>query len=221
MPNLRTDETRARVGSLVRWLPVLGFFALVLFSFGCRNPSLVTYYSASSLDPLAVHYGTNAIQEGDLVAIVFQYSTNYNAIQKITLDGMLNLEGVGSVRAAGRTVPELQGELLKLYHPLVKDELITVKMVTAATTVYVAGAVARPGKIPLEHPMTVLEAVMEAGGFDPNRARLSAVTVLRIEGGKQKCYTINLKQTLRGEIETPFYLKPSDVVHVPTKTFNF
>ena len=69
--------------------------------------------------------------------------------------------------------------------------------------------------------MTVLEAIMEAGGFDPNRAKLSAVTVLRIEDGKQRSYKINLKRTLRGEIEEPFYLKPFDIVHVPTKTFNF
>jgi polysaccharide export outer membrane protein len=190
-------------------------------SFGCRMPSPSFSPASNRAEPGAADYATNVLQEGDLVAITFQYSTNFNASQKITLDGTLSLEAIGSVKAAGKTVPQLQAELVKLYHPQVKDDIITLKLVTAATSVYVSGAVTRPGKIPLEHPMTALEAVMEAGGFDPNRAKLSAVVVLRIEDGKQRSYKINLKQTLRGEIETPFYLKPFDIVHVPAKTFNF
>jgi polysaccharide export outer membrane protein len=203
------------------FLAMLGLLSLIAYCAGCRAPAPGSSAAFSHFDAGAAHYATNLLQEGDLVTITFQYSTNFNALQKITLDGVLNLEAVGSVKAAGKTVPELQAELVKLYQPQVKNDVITIKLVTAATSVYVAGAVNRPGKIPLEHPMTVLEAVMEAGGFDPNRAKLSAVTVLRIQDGKQRSYKINLKQTLRGEIETPFYLKPFDIVHVPTKTFNF
>jgi polysaccharide export outer membrane protein len=195
--------------------------AIAACCYGCRAPASADSAVLSNFGAGAAPYATNLLQEADLVAITFEYSTNFNALQKITLDGILNLEAVGSVKASGKTVQQLQAELVKLYQPRVKDDILTVKLVAAANSVYVAGAVTRPGKIPLEHPMTVLEAVMEAGGFDPNRAKLSAVTVLRIEDGKQRSYKINLKQTLRGEIETPFYLKPFDIVHVPTKTFNF
>jgi protein involved in polysaccharide export with SLBB domain len=73
----------------------------------------------------------------------------------------------------------------------------------------------------MERPMTALEAVMEAGGFDPTRAKLAQASVLRIENGKQKAYHINLQKVLEGEEETPFYLRPFDIVHVPSKTFNF
>ena len=62
---------------------------------------------------------------------------------------------------------------------------------------------------------------MEAGGFDPNRAKLSEVTVVRIEGGRQKTFHLDLRRILRGHEEAPFYVKPFDIVHVPTKTFNF
>ena len=171
--------------------------------------------------PGTPNYATNVLHEGDMVSITFQYSTNFNALQKITLDGSLNLESVGLIRAAGRTPVELQAELAKAYKPLVKDDVVTVKLVSAVDGVYVSGAVSRPGRIPLERPMTVMEAVMEAGGFDPNRARLSEVIVLRIEHGKQLAYHVNLKNVLQGKEETPFYLRPFDIVHVPTKTFNF
>jgi polysaccharide export outer membrane protein len=115
----------------------------------------------------------------------------------------------------------LQTELTKLYQPQVKGDVVTVKVISSGNSIYVSGAVIRPGKISMDRPMTALEAIMEAGGFDLNRAKLSQVIVVRLEDGKQKTFRLNLKQALNGADETPFYLKPFDIVHVPTKTFNF
>jgi polysaccharide export outer membrane protein len=193
-------------------LPVL--YALLT---GCQtNPP-----SAPPPNPGAAGYSTNNLLEGDLVSITFQYSTNFNAEQRIALDGTLNLQGVGQVKAAGKSTLQLQNELLGLYKSQVKDDPITIKILAAESAVYVAGAVTRPGKIPLERPMTVLEAIMEAGGYDPYRADLSDILVLRVENGVQKAYRINLKRVLEGRDPVPFYLKPFDVVQVATKTFNF
>jgi polysaccharide export outer membrane protein len=125
------------------------------------------------------------------------------------------------VKAAGKSTLQLQTELTRLYQGQVKDDPITIKVVTPESAVYVAGAVTRPGKIPLERPMTVLEAVMEAGGYDPYRADLSHVLVLRVENGRQKSYRVNLRRILQGRDDAPFYLKPFDVIQVTTKTFNF
>jgi polysaccharide export outer membrane protein len=175
----------------------------------------------AQLDARAANYATNQLQEGDIVSINFQYSTNFNTIQKITLDGVLNLDTVGQVKAAGKTVAELQTELTKLYQPQVKGDVVTVKVISSGNSIYVSGAVIRPGKISMDRPMTALEAIMEAGGFDLSRAKLSQVIVVRLEDGKQKTFRLNLKQALNGADETPFYLKPFDIVHVPTKTFNF
>jgi polysaccharide export outer membrane protein len=192
---------------------------LVLGCGGCKSP---TYTDFSSPTPAILNSATNVLQEGDLVSITFQYSTNFNAVQKIPLDGLLNLETIGPVKAAGKTPVELQTELAKLYKPQIKDDVVTVKLLSAATAVYVSGAVFHPGRIPMERPMTALEAVMEAGGFDPNRAKLSAVTIVRLEGGRQKTIRLDLKRLLQGQDESPpFYLKPFDIVNVPTKTFNF
>ena len=58
---------------------------------------------------------------------------------------------------------------------------------------------------------------MEAGGFDMTRANMDAVTVIRMEEGKTKNYVLNLKAVIDGKSHDPFYLKPSDIVHVPEK----
>jgi polysaccharide export outer membrane protein len=195
----------------------LGLLLLVCFCLaGCQSGSS----PAARTGPGAVGYSTNNLLEGDVVNITFAYSTNFNTTQKIALDGTLNLQGVGQVKAAGKSTVELEAELTDAYKVLAKDDPITIKIVEAESAVYVSGAVTRPGKIPMERPLTVLEAIMEAGGYDAYRADLSDVLVLRVENGRQKAYRINLKRVLRGEDETPFYLQPFDVVQVATKTFN-
>ncbi len=208
--------------------------SVVILIAGCHSPAafpdpnLMAEQAAvpataapAQLDARAANYATNQLQEGDIVSINFQYSTNFNTVQKITLDGVLNLDTVGPVKAAGKTVAELQTELAKLYEPQVKGDMVTVKIIASGNSIYISGAVIRPGKISMDRPMTALEAIMEAGGFDLSRAKLSQVIVVRLEEGKQKTFRLNLKQALNGADETPFYLKPFDIVHVPTKTFNF
>jgi polysaccharide biosynthesis/export protein len=218
-PNLKTANSSRRTAGMWRVLTAGLLGCAMLLVAGCESEP--TGGTPDLLNARADNYATNLLQEGDIVGITFQYSTNFDAVQQISLDGMLNLESITPVKAAGKTVVELQTELTKLYKPQIKDDTVTVKLVSSADSVYISGAVIRPGKIPMARPMTALEAIMEAGGFDPNRAKLSEVTVLRIENGKQKVYRLNLKETLQGENEEPFYLKPFDIVNVPTKTFNF
>ena len=209
------------IGSLLLTLPFMAL--LLLLTGGCQTSPPPMYAEGMPVPPGpgAANYSTNLLEQGDTVSITFQYSTNFNAIQKISLDGALNLESIGPVKAAGKTPQQLQDELAQLYKPQIKDDVVTVKLVSAVSAFYVSGAVFRPGKITLERPMTIMEGIMEAGGFDPNRAKLSDITVLRIDNGRQHVYHVNIRRTLRGEDESPFYLRPFDVVYVPTKTFNF
>ena len=166
-------------------------------------------------------YSTNELHDGDMVGIEFQYSTNFDTVQKIGLDGTFNLDMVGRVMAAGRTVTQLQQDLTKDYQPYAKGDVITVKIITSTACIYVAGSVLRPGPVELDRPLTVLEAIMDAGGFDNSRANLSRVTVLRIEDGSQQTYRINLNRVLDGRDPVPFYVRPFDIVYVPAKVFNY
>lgn len=207
------------VTHLMLLIPLLALMA------GCQQPKPS---SAEGSPPGAVwETATNPtntpgrLREGDVVKIAFEGDTNLTTIAKIQLDGQINTPMVGDVKAVGRTVQELQADLMQRYRPLLKVNEITVTLVSSAASVYMSGAVLRPGRIPMDRPLTVLDAIMEAGGFDHTRAKPSAVTVLRIENGRQQRFELNLKRMLRGEDSIPFYLKPFDIVHVPEKTFNF
>jgi polysaccharide export outer membrane protein len=213
---LRRAES-ARLNALAA-IAALGMLLTLLIA-GCATSPYVPPAQFAHFDISSAY--TNILDQGDAISITFRYSTNFNTIQKIGLDGMVNLEGVGEVKAEGKTVVQLQDQLTALYKSQVKDDPITIRLVGAIAAVYVTGAVTRPGKIPMERRMTVVDAIAEAGGFDPYRAKLSRVSVLRVDGDTQRIYRLDLSRILAGEDKAPFYLKPFDVVHVPTKTFNF
>jgi hypothetical protein len=60
---------------------------------------------------------------------------------------------------------------------------------------------------------------MEAGGFDPRRANMKKVKVIRERGGKYTTKTYNLKPALNGENIEPVYVEPFDFIFVPEKLF--
>ena len=163
--------------------------------------------------------GTNQmfLQEGDSLRISFPGAQNLNTDVRIRLDGIISLPMVGDVKAAGRTPAELEQELLKLYGPQLQNKEVSVTVVSSVLYVYVTGAVLRPGKITSDHPMTALDAIMEAGGFDYTKANLKKVTVIRHENGKTQHHTLDLKGVLHGHQDRPLELVRGDIIYVPER----
>src|SRR5262245_18430178 len=184
---------------------------------GCQQPKPS---KRSPTAAAALPQGPMRLQEGDVIRVTCEAETNLNTTARVQLDGSISLPWLQNIKDVGKTPDELQAELTQLYMPLVKANQLTVALAAAAASVYVSGAVLRPGRIPMERPLTVLDVIMEAGGFDYNRAKLSDVKVFRVENGSQQQYRLDLKRTMKGEDSSLFYLKPFDTVHVPEKIFN-
>ena len=157
------------------------------------------------------------LHEGDSVRITFPGAANLNTIQQIRRDGVLALPLIGEFRAAGMTPREMEKALLKLYGPQLQTKEVNVTVDSSTFPVYVTGAVLRPGKIISDRPITAIEAIMEAGGFDFAKANQKAVNVIRHENGRVVHYKLNLKRVLQGEQSEPFTLKPSDIIYVPER----
>jgi len=165
----------------------------------------------------AEHTETVVLREGDAVKIAFPGSPNLDTTQQIRRDGKISLSLVGEVDAVGLTPDALQKKLIELYAPQISSKEINVSVASSTFPVFVSGAVIHPGKVLSDHPLTALEAIMEAGGFVPNAANLKAVKVIRNENGKFKNYQINLKDVLDGKSDKAFYLQPGDFVEVPER----
>ena len=124
---------------------------------------------------------------------------------------------IGHVAAAGKTVEGLEQTLTNLYSSQLVMKEVNVTVESSIFSVYVTGAVLRPGRIDANRPVTALEAIMEAGGFDYNRSNMKEVTVTRTIQGHVQHFTLNLKRVLEGKDSETFYLKPSDIVYVPER----
>jgi polysaccharide export outer membrane protein len=157
------------------------------------------------------------LREGDILKISFPGSPNLDTTQPIRRDGKISLQLVGEVQAAGMTPSELESHLVNLYASQLVSKEVTVEVESSTFPVYVTGSVLHPGRITSNHPMTALEAVMEAGGFDYTKADLKHVTVIRQEENGTKNYVLDLKSVMEGKTSEPFYLKPADIVYVPER----
>ena len=128
---------------------------------------------------------SGTLAAGDEISVSFSGAPELNTKQKIQPNGKVSLPTVGDVTAAGRTINSLQESLTSLYQAHLQDPTVVVSLESAAAGVYVSGEVLRPGKIPLDRPMTALEAVMEAGGFT-KFANPKQVIVVRNQKGQQQ-----------------------------------
>ena len=163
------------------------------------------------------HSETIILREGDVLRITFPGSPNLDTAQPIRRDGKLNLPLIGEVTATGLTPDEFQKKLVTLYASQISSKEITVQLQSSSFPVFVTGEVIHPGKVLSDHPMTALEAVMEAGGFNYATADMKHVKIIRNEKGVMLHFEVDLKSVLQGKETKPFYLKPGDIIFVPER----
>ncbi|HTR42714.1 MAG TPA: polysaccharide biosynthesis/export family protein [Pseudomonadales bacterium] len=157
------------------------------------------------------------LRQGDTVKISFPGTPNLDESEQVRLDGKISLPLVGDVQAAGLTPSQLQQNLIKLYAPQISSSDVTVAIETSSFPVFVTGCVLSPGRILSNQPITALEAVMEAGGFDYARANLRNIHIIRRDNNSSQSYVVNLRAVLNGDEKNDFYLQPNDIVYVPEK----
>ncbi len=148
------------------------------------------------------------LMPGDEIEVSFMGAPELNTLQAIRRDGRISLQLIGEVEAGGKTPEELQDELRKRYaQELQIGEVLVIPRL--APPVLVSGSVLNPGKIRLDRPLTVLDAIMESGGFNMREAEVRSVVLIRHEDGLRKGFIFDFKRALAGEgQDRPFYVKP-------------
>jgi polysaccharide export outer membrane protein len=187
-----------------------------MFVSGCQEPTSAPT-AQTSAEPDA-----ETITEGDVLKIEFPGAPNLNGTQQVRRDGRITLPIAGEVFVSGMTPVALEKNLADRFATQLLSKEVTVTIVSSSFSVFVTGAVGRPGKLQPDHPITALEAIMEAGGFDNEKSDTAHVTVIRKDnnGVGTRNFTLNLADVLNGKSSQAFYLKPDDIVYVKEK-FNW
>jgi polysaccharide export outer membrane protein len=204
------------------WAWAVSALVFCMFITGCQTSDDSAFPIYEAVMKQNVKGGTNStksltLREGDMVKVVFPGAPNLDTVQLIRRDGKITLELAGEVTAAGLTPKELEKEIIRLCGAQLITKEVVVTVEASLFPVFVTGAVVRPGKIMSDRPISALQAIMEAGGFNYAKANLESVRVIREERGQLKNYRLNLKLTLQGKRSDPFDLKPADIVYVPEK----
>jgi polysaccharide export outer membrane protein len=208
--------------ALIRLRAIVGGLVL-LAAAGCQQPPVINAASERISErtvenkPAETVVEELILQSGDTLRISFPGAANLDTSLPIRTDGRINLPMVGEVVASGKTPSVLEKELMGLYASKLVSKEVSVTVVSSPFSVFVTGAVMHPGKIVTDHPISALEAVMEAGGFDNAKANTSAVVVVRKVGTGTKSFKLDLKQILEGRKAETFLLHRSDIVNVPEK----
>ena len=195
---------------VVRFGIVTLMASLVVTACQTPAPSLVTEQGSKP------NYAVS-LREGDVVILTFPGAPNLNTTQQIRRDGKITLPLGGELTAVDLTPAQLEKQVLKLYESQLVTKEVIVTLHSSTFPIFVTGSVLRPGKILSDRPITALQAIMEAGGFDYNKANLKAVVVIRQEESEVRNFTLDFKTALKAKKSEPFYLKPADIVYVPER----
>jgi polysaccharide biosynthesis/export protein len=107
---------------------------------------------------------------------------------------------LGEVNVAGMTVEQLKRQLTIEFSEYVLDPAVYIELLVAnSAKIGVIGEIARPGILVMTRPMTVTDAIVEAGGIT-DLGKKSSVTVLRqpLDGNKE-VIKVNVKRIFEGK----------------------
>ena len=143
------------------------------------------------------------LSPGDEVEVRFYYTPELNVTQAVRPDGKIMLQLIGEVEARGKSPEDLRAELHQRYVRVLKEPDITVLTRSLYTRrVYVGGQVMSPGVVNMPSQMTVLEAIMQAGGFRLPDAEVRNVVVIRHEDDRRYGYSVDVAPALGGQEAT-------------------
>jgi polysaccharide export outer membrane protein len=132
-------------------------------------------------------------------------------------DGTIFFPYAGVLQVANKTVEQVRHDLEAKLKPFIQSPQVDVRVVGfRSKKVYVTGEVDKPGIVPLtDVPMTVMDAINMAGGFDKERADQRTAYLTR-NGERRVLDILALYSSSQGNL----LLQDGDVLYVPNNTQN-
>jgi polysaccharide biosynthesis/export protein len=127
-------------------------------------------------------------------------------------DGMISMQLINEVKAAGLTTDQLKAVLIEKLSKFINEPEVNVQVTTVRSRTYIIqGEVLRTGVFPLIKPTTILEALVNGGGFGPF-ANKKKIYVLR---GSERIY-FNWNEVSKGKhMEQNIEVQNGDQIFVP------
>ena len=165
-----------------------------------------------------------AIGVDDIVQVTVWRNPELGITVPVRPDGRISVPLVGDVMAVGLTPSQVAADIQEKLAAFVRDPQVAVILTELRSHEYlsrvrVTGAVRQPISLPYRQGMTVLDAVLAAGGVN-EFAAADRSSLYRREGDETSSYAVRLDRIInRGDLETNFTVAPGDIITVPERTF--
>ena len=180
----------------------------------------------ASYDDVPVSGAVDAYRIGvdDLVTVNVWRNEDLSVTVPVRPDGRISVPLVGDVEAAGKTPDEVAKSIEGSLATYVRDPKVAVILTELRSHEYlsrvrVTGAVKNPISIPYRQGMTVIDAVLAAGGVT-EFASPDRTVLYRRDAQATDSMPVHLGALLnRGDLSTNYAVRPGDVITVPERTF--
>jgi len=155
---------------------------------------------------------TYVIGPEDVIEVQVWDNKDLNQMGFVRPDGRISLPLAGELQAAGKTVKQLEDELVQAYSKTVKGAVVTVLVKDIKSRpVFFIGAFGKPGVLPLTRDFNVVQAVGVMGGVAPGG---DAERGFLLRGDKKIPIDFD-KMFKRGDLSQNMNLEPGDTLVVP------
>lgn len=196
-------------------------FALLLLA-GCATApgsSEAPKFNADAQAVTAYHIGVD-----DQLQIAVWHNPDLSVSVPVRPDGKITVPLIGDVDAGGKTPEEVAAEVKSKLQAFVRDPQVAVILTELRSHEYlsrvrVTGAVRTPVSLPYRQGMTVLDAVLAAGGTT-EFAAADHTELYRKNDSATRAYGVHLDDILqKGQLGTNYPVQPGDVITVPQRAF--
>lgn len=188
-------------------------FWLLLFGIVMVVSAWNTVVWAGQVDGAEADY---RIGIGDVIEVQVWHEPDLSRTLIVRLDGRISLPLLGDIDTAGKTTSELDSYLEKKFAEVVTEPAVSViLMESRSRRYYVVGQVMQPGEFPIEHPITILQAIARSGGFQ-EWAKRERIKVVRRSGEREMLLEFDYDAFVNGKnLEQNLVITPGDTVIVP------
>ncbi len=157
------------------------------------------------------------IQPGDVVDIVFPLATTFDQTISVQPDGYLGLKGAGEIKISDLTIPEVTSAVRAAYSQIMLDPQFTLVLKDFAKPMYtVSGEVKNAGAKELRGQVTVMQAVMGAGGFTADAKNSQVLLFRRLPNNWYEVKQMNAKQMLTSKnLNEDETVQAGDIIYIP------
>jgi polysaccharide export outer membrane protein len=201
---------------------------LIIALTGCQSTGPQSEGSASGAADMARSSFDNAdsyrIGIDDEVHVNVWKNPDLSVKVPVRPDGYITVPLIGDIGVGGRMPSEVASIIKKKLNAYLRDPQVTVILSKLQSHKYISrvritGAVTKPVSIPFRQGMSVLDAVLEAGGIN-KFASADGTKLYRKVGKASEVKVVKLKQILKkGDLSTNWPLAPGDVITVPERSF--